>query len=124
MTKDGVQSSAIIPQWPLIIFAGSLVVRMMDALMVVKQCCRSLDWPVTLNRVAALSRRTSRILCIGSDAALEPDVVFKVLLKWSHAAPLQCSTAVHGAENVKDANTGAIGLMHSHLNTHIHVQRV
>lgn len=43
VTKDSVQSSAITPQWPLIIFTGSLVVRMMDALMVVIQCSCSVD---------------------------------------------------------------------------------
>lgn len=38
------------PQWALIIFTGSPVVRMMDVLMVVKQCSCSVDQPVTLDR--------------------------------------------------------------------------
>ena len=74
MTANNLQ--LLSPQWTLIIFTGSLVVRMMDALMVVKQCSCSVDQPVTLDPAVAPSQHEPHTYS-SSDAVLWPNVVVK-----------------------------------------------
>lgn len=86
-------------QWPLIIFTGSLVVRMMDALVVVKTmflfsrsaCNAESCEPTQATHSQRLGRSALTQHCRSSTSV--------VLLKWSHAPPLQYSMAVHGAED-------------------------
>lgn len=54
MTADNLR--LLSPQWPLIVCDASLVVRMMDALLVVKQCSCSADQRVTPDPVAGLGQ--------------------------------------------------------------------
>ncbi|MEQ2298691.1 hypothetical protein AMECASPLE_007884 [Ameca splendens] len=78
------------PQWPLIIFTDSLVVRKMDALLVVKQCSCSVDQPIMLE--AANTNHTLRATCFLTHHC--GSTISVVLLKQSHMPLLQCSTAV------------------------------